>query len=1021
MNINRVVKTSRRTSLKGQWASLTVALLCLAILAWTGTVMAQGPVTPTQFDITGFLQEATLGGPGTGTGAGAHAGGSLKVNGHVVIVPSETIVILPANALTWQELFAQSPAPYTGLATGLAMADVPTPLTQYAVEAVGNRVGDTYIAGLIYISQQSLNNGAGFINFIDYSLGEMRVGGVIGDSTTGTRVRINDPTGKFGRAMSPDMRFTLDPDNPTIMSGTGFPMCLPRVTADPSVAGNADDPLCPLGNRPKDLSSNFVGSFSTNDPVAAPGAFPDATKQAPFEVGDYISFAGTLVTDNAAAPTAGPWPVNGTAGTYISAHTITSNVAIFTMSGTNPVYVETDVFLIGTGGLTVLGGTEATVRTRFEGMTTDPTRTIHLYGIDLATLTGATTDRDWGTIGVDPGPPAGAVRGRWRFRPPCAPFGTIVTKPDKQCVMNASGTFLPPTREMRSVVEGAWVPGQTTTSANGLIYGQYHVPILTYIFPENIPGSPVVPNNFEAIQFLACGGYTSSAGTLAGQLNPWPGAAAPSLAGCPGSIAAPVANAGPVQTVTSGAAVSLNGTASTGTAPLTFAWIQAATDIPQVALTGANTATPSFTAPLVAATTVLNFTLTVTNGAGSSSASMTVTVNPAPPTVNPITALTVVSGSLATMTATCTDPQGLVCTFSWLQTSPAAPIVLTPNPFSGATISFTLTLPVGTTTSTVLQFQVTATNSAGLSSAPVLTSVTVNPSITAPVANAGSNQTVASGAAVSLNGNASTGTAPLTFSWVQAATDVPQVLLTNAGTATPSFTAPIVGATTVLNFTLTVTNSAGSSSASMTVTVNAAVGPTVNPIAALTVGSGTPVTMTATCTDPQGLACTFSWLQTAPAAPIVLTPNPFSGATISFTLTLPVGTTTNTVLQFQVTAKNSAGVSSLPVLTSVTVTPPHDGITIVTAVYRIGKQRLDLTVTDTIVSPNVILTLQPYITKGGTLFTPPNGKLTNNGNGNYVITLVGAPEPAVPPAKPLVVKSNLGGASAPTALTTIRQ
>jgi len=28
-----------------------------------------------------------------------------------VIVPSETIVILPANALTWQEIFAQAPAP----------------------------------------------------------------------------------------------------------------------------------------------------------------------------------------------------------------------------------------------------------------------------------------------------------------------------------------------------------------------------------------------------------------------------------------------------------------------------------------------------------------------------------------------------------------------------------------------------------------------------------------------------------------------------------------------------------------------------------------------------------------------------------------------------------------------------------------------------------------------------------------------------------------------------------------------
>ncbi|MFI5176257.1 MAG: hypothetical protein ACHQKY_15455, partial [Terriglobia bacterium] len=608
------------------WVASALTLLFLVLLTWTSIGVAQLPLpVSTQFDITGFLQEATL-----ATAGDAHSGGTLKVNDHLVIVPRETIVIFPANALTWQEVFAQAPAPYTNAATGMAMADLPTPLTQYEVEVVGNRVGDAYIAGLIYISQQGLNQGQGFINFIDYSIGEMRVGGVIGDQTTGNRLRINDPTGKFGRLMSPDMRFTLDPDNPTIKSGTGFPMCFPR--SDPAVL---DDLLCPQGNRPSDLNGNFVGKFFMNDPGAAPGVPPDATKQAPFEVGDYITFAGTLVTDNAAAPTAGPWPANGTAGTYISAHTITNNTAIFTMPGTNPAYVETDVFILGTGGLTVLGGAEATIRTRFEGMTTDPSKIIHLYGMDLDPLTGAETDRDWGTIGVDPGPPAGAVLGRWRFRPPCLPFGSAPAKPDKQCVMNQADTFLPPPREMRAVIEADWFPGQTTTSANGLIYGQYHAPITAYIFPENIPGSPVVPNNFEALPFLACGGYTSSAGTRATQLNPWPGATAPVCA----TLTPPVANAGPNQTVASGAPVTLNGGASTGTAPLTFAWVQAATDVPQVTLTGSGTASPTFTAPTVLATTVLNFTLTVTNSAGSSSASMTVTVNPpAPPVITSATA-----------------------------------------------------------------------------------------------------------------------------------------------------------------------------------------------------------------------------------------------------------------------------------------------------------------------------------------------------------------------------------------------
>jgi hypothetical protein len=95
---------------------------------------AQLPVpASSQFDITGCIQTASLGGPG----AGAHQGGSITVNGHVVTVPAETIVILPANALTWQELFALAPAPYTGAATGMALSDLPAPLATYEAHIVG--------------------------------------------------------------------------------------------------------------------------------------------------------------------------------------------------------------------------------------------------------------------------------------------------------------------------------------------------------------------------------------------------------------------------------------------------------------------------------------------------------------------------------------------------------------------------------------------------------------------------------------------------------------------------------------------------------------------------------------------------------------------------------------------------------------------------------------------------------------------------------------------------------------------
>jgi len=242
------MKSNRRnTSLR------FATVLLFSLLAMASVAVAQLPVpASSQFDITGFIQSAGLGGPGTGPGVGAHMGGMITVNGHAIIVPSETIVILPANALTWQELFAQAPPPYTGAATGMALGDIPAPLTTYEAHVIGNRVlggaggADVYIAGLIWISQQGLNSGQGFINCISYAnpaATEIRVGGLMGNCATGARIRINDPavgltgTGRYGAAFTPDGRFTVDQDNPTIASITGFPMCIPRV--DPAVANKA--------------------------------------------------------------------------------------------------------------------------------------------------------------------------------------------------------------------------------------------------------------------------------------------------------------------------------------------------------------------------------------------------------------------------------------------------------------------------------------------------------------------------------------------------------------------------------------------------------------------------------------------------------------------------------------------------------------------------------------------------------------------------------------------------------------
>ncbi len=558
-----------KTSKFSEIAIIKFLMAAIVLLNVANAVQAQMPIpNSTQFDITGFLQEATLNPSATDP----LTGGTLKVNGHFVVVPKDTIVILSANALTWQELFSQAPSPY-GLTTaigipqsGLAMNDTPRPMSTYEVQVVGNIINtptaNLYVAGLIYISQEGLNTGAGFINYINYSLAEMRVGGRIGDPNTGTRVRINDPIGRFGRPQSPDPRWTVDPDNPTIVAGTGYPMGLPNVLTDPNLGG-ADDPLRPLKNRPKDtnpVSPTFglfltTFTFPANIGCAAKTG-PDPCLEAPFEEGDFISFSGILVHDGL-NPTAEP-PTGYPNTTYISAFAINDNAALYTTPGTDPAYVSMEVFILEAGGTPALVG-EIGKRTRFEGFSTDVSRNVHLFGLDVDPATGTVKDRDYGSIDVDCGllPAAGgeatctnrisgnAQKGRWRFRPP----GTVLTGPgeiapgtvskaNKNAMLTA---FLPPTREVRAAIStgeaqscsvnastGITVCNQNYTLApqnvtpNGIIADQYHAPILEYILPENRVGAPMIANNFETFSFLWNGGYTSTQGTLGGELNPFP-------------------------------------------------------------------------------------------------------------------------------------------------------------------------------------------------------------------------------------------------------------------------------------------------------------------------------------------------------------------------------------------------------------------------------------------------------------------------------------------------------------------
>jgi hypothetical protein len=645
---------SRRTA-SSSFLHATFAIA--ASLLWASSAAAQvRPVQPVSpFIIVGFIQDATL-----GNNTDPLSGGTLTVNNQVITIPRNTIVLMPATAITWEEVFALAPLPYGPTKTGLALRDTPTPSGAYEVTVQGNRVGDEYIAGLVSLSQLSLFSSQGFINFIDYATGELRVGGVMGDNSTGQRVRINDPLGKFGRVFSPDVRFTIDEDNPTIRTETAYPMCLPRV--DP--AGAVPDDLCPQYNRPIDFNTGFYATiFTMNSGEATPVADRDPRKQMPFEMGDYVTYAGILVKDGG-EPTVGPLP--GASATYVAAYSMVANLGVFTVPFSNPAYVALDVTILGVGGAPAPGlPQEATVRTKFEGFTTDPSRHIDLYGMDVDPCTGTVSDRFWGSVGVDQGPPLGAVKGRWRFQPPTR-------------ALSVAPTFLPPTREVRARINSALLG----SAANGLLAGQYHAPITEYLFPENLGiGNPPVPLNLQDFPFLAKGsGPWGGAGPVVRQLSPWPGLPVPVPSNCPGvppppgSVVAPVANAGLPLAVNPNFLVTLDGTGSFDPQglPLTYAWTQ--TLGPPLLLVNATTPTPTFVAPPTFGVIPLAFQLIVSNGTFTSSATAIVNVVSNADTVTILSALYRAGKERLSVTASSTDPTALL----FLVIPGSSPVQLTP-------------------------------------------------------------------------------------------------------------------------------------------------------------------------------------------------------------------------------------------------------------------------------------------------------------------------------------------------------
>ena len=278
---------------------------------------------------------------------------------------------------------------------------------------------------------------------------------------------------------------------------------------------------------------------------------------------------------------------------------------------------------------------------------------------------------------------------------------------------------------------------------------------------------------------------------------------------------APEAQAGADRSVNGGASVQLDGRGSLDPdgSIRVYAWVQTAGA--PVILSGAATATPSFTAPVLTATSTLSFTLTVTDDKGEeASDSVTVTVRGnAPPvaTAGPDQRLrggepVILDGSASR------DPDGTIRTYAWVQ-SEGTPVTLSGT--NTAIASFT-SPRIGT--EEVLRFTLTVSDDQGAAASDSVQVILLPNG--APTANAGIDHTVNGGTLVTLDGGGSTDPEglPLTYQWVQTAGTL--VPLTNPTTAQATFTAPYSAGPLVLEFTLTVSDDYGAQAAdTVTVTV----------------------------------------------------------------------------------------------------------------------------------------------------------------------------------------------------------
>ena len=315
-----------------------------------------------------------------------------------------------------------------------------------------------------------------------------------------------------------------------------------------------------------------------------------------------------------------------------------------------------------------------------------------------------------------------------------------------------------------------------------------------------------------------------------------------------------VVDAGPGQIAAEGDQVTLGATAVDPEGkPIVLQWTQVGG--PDVQLSGADTAAPTFVAPDLAEDTVLTFEVSASDGEHTATSLVTVLVQASDDAalVNAGPDMAVEEGNAVQLVATANDPEGQPLTYSWTQTGGPA-VVLS----GGDSATPTFVAPEGVS-NTTLHFQVTVSDGTNVSTDTVTVTVEADddrPRITsAPNLSVGEKEvTQLSAQAIDPEGQG------LQYSWRQVGG--PSVDLVNASSPTASFTSPEGISNTYLTFEIAVTDGTSTAIDTVDVLVNADNdAPEVSIAATTSIDAGTTGALSASGTDPEGKALAYTWTQ----------------------------------------------------------------------------------------------------------------------------------------------------------------